>query len=51
MTEEKQIMQMTILKIKVRLSPLETFKYEGKIITCLISNIEKPGVLRQSGMK
>ena len=51
MMEEKQIMQMTILKIKVWLSPLETFKYEGKIITCLISNIEKPRVLRQSGMK
>lgn len=41
-------MQMTIPKIKVWLSFPETFKYEGKIITCLISNIEKPRALRQS---
>ena len=42
---------MTILKIKVWLSPLKTFKYEGKIIPGLISNIEKPRAFRQSGMK
>lgn len=51
MMEGKQIMHMTILKIKLWLSPLETFKYEEKIITCLISNTEKPRALRQSGMK